>query len=203
MESTEASLAKHRDFQHVAGVDEAGRGPLAGPVTAACVVLPKEYLNAQIADSKKLSEKKRELLFESIVENSLAYSVVSVGPRRIEQLNIRQATRLAMNLAAERVAKKLNTEDVFYLIDGNMEISNKLSQETIVKGDSKVFLIAAASILAKVHRDRLMGSLDNFYPDYGLAKHKGYPTKSHQQLIVENGPCNVHRRTFAGVKEYI
>ncbi|MCC6953642.1 MAG: ribonuclease HII [Deltaproteobacteria bacterium] len=192
----------------VAGVDEAGRGPLAGPVTAATVVFRDGFKHREINDSKKLSEHVRSSLYEEIVKNALAYSVVSVGARRIEQLNIRNATELAMRLSSERVSRQL--EKLFpeaalrllLLIDGNMRIRTKHRQETIIKGDAKLQLIGAASILAKVTRDRLMEEIAGRYAAYRFEVHKGYPTPDHRKTVSEIGPCSVHRRTFAGVREY-
>ncbi|MCB0345453.1 MAG: ribonuclease HII [Bdellovibrionales bacterium] len=195
---------------YTVGVDEAGRGPLAGPVTAAAVVLSENQNVAGIADSKTISEKKREKLFERIVEQSAAFSIVCVGPRRIEHHNIREATKLAMKLAAERVYRKLQTgnsklrpQDCFLRIDGNTPIETFIPQETIVKGDSSVVDIAAASILAKVFRDRIMKSISEYYPGYDFEKHKGYPTQAHRESIAQLGPSQVHRRTFAGVREHV
>lgn len=187
----------------LAGVDEAGRGPLAGPVTAACAVLPEGYLNPLINDSKKLSEKKREFLFDEIKDVSLAFSVVSVGPRRIEKLNILAASLEAMKLSCLRVQEQLQGQEVFFLIDGNQKMPGSFMQEAVVKGDSRVLHIAAASILAKVTRDRLMKKLDDYYPGYGLAGHKGYPTKSHKEAVVRLGPALIHRKSFSGVKEVL
>lgn len=191
----------------IAGIDEAGRGPLAGPVTAACVVYKPGYENSQITDSKKLSHKKREELYGEIIANSLAYSIVAVGPRRIESLNIREASREAMLLAVLRVQRILNSSPTFMplhlLIDGNVPLRTEISQETIIKGDEKISQIGAASILAKVYRDRIMEMLDLQYPKYNLAKHKGYPTKDHRESISLQGPSRIHRKTFAGVREYL
>ena len=190
-------------FELIAGVDEAGRGPLAGPVTAACVVLKPGFDDFRINDSKKLSPKAREELFQLIQQNSLAYSIVSVGPKRIDRFNIREATRYAMGFASKRVAKQLNGKKINYLIDGNMEMRASLPQRPIIKGDSLVQCIAAASILAKVTRDGLMKTLDTRYSGYGLAGHKGYPTKAHKLSIKELGPSRIHRESFSGVKEHI
>lgn len=192
---------------YVAGIDEAGRGPLCGPVTAACVVLKPGYSNPLIRDSKTLTHKERECAFNEIRENSLAYSIISVGPRRIDLLNIRQATRVAMASAAERVFQKLQSADskvnVYFLLDGNVPMATERPQEAIIKGDQKIVSIAAASILAKVARDRLMETLDKRFPGYGFAIHKGYPTKAHREKIAVLGPTSAHRRTFAGVKEFL
>lgn len=180
----------------VAGVDEAGRGPLAGPVVAAAVVLPKNYSHPEITDSKKLSAKKREQLYALICADALEYSIVAVGHQRIDSLNILQATRLAMRLAVERI------DCDYVVIDGNTPIDIRLPQEVIVGGDRLRIEISAASILAKVWRDRLMQRLDSRYPGYGLAKHAGYPTASHRAAIVSLGPARIHRLTFAGVREH-
>ena len=192
----------------IAGIDEAGRGPLAGPVTAACVCFYDDYENSKITDSKKLSEKARDRLFDEIMSAARAYSVVSVGPKRIDRINILQATRLAMLLAAKRVEKQLFTQlgggfELRLQIDGNQPIATNLPQQTIIKGDATVMVIGAASILAKVTRDRLMEKLHERYPNYDLNIHKGYPTKAHLEKIVQHGPCAIHRRTFRGVKEII
>ena len=193
------------------GIDEAGRGPLAGPVTAACVVLPEGYENTRITDSKKLRDREREILYGEIVDHAVAYSVVSVGPRRIERLNIRRASLLAMELAAVRVAKQLGISrnelstpsKIHFLIDGNAPLALNCSQESIIGGDRKVKAIAAASILAKVTRDRLMEPLERRYPGYGLSAHKGYPTKKHREAIKAHGPTRIHRKTFQGVREFL
>jgi len=195
------------DETYIAGIDEAGRGPLAGPVTAACVCFPIDYVNPEITDSKKLSSQKREDLFPVICKKAVAWSSVSVGPRRIDSLNILRATTLAMRLCAERVHRKLTrrkkSRRVHFLIDGNTRMETHLSQETIIKGDQSVLVISAASILAKVSRDRLMSRLCEHYPGYGFSEHKGYGTALHRQKIRELGPSRVHRSTFAGVAEHL
>jgi len=177
----------------ICGVDEAGRGPLAGPVVAAAVVFNEGYQNPLIKDSKAISAKQRDAMFEQIKATALAWSIIAVGPRRIEQLNILQATKLAMRLAVERVEADL------VLIDGNQPITCRFPQRTVVGGDRLHVEISAASILAKVWRDRLMETLGERYPGYGLEKHAGYPTPSHKKAILELGPCRAHRKTFAGV----
>ena len=187
---------------YVAGTDEVGRGPLAGSVTAASLVFPPAYKNPKITDSKKLSPKKRDALFDEIKTEAVAYSIVSVGPRRIEKINIREASRLAMKLSLERVEKKISGK-IHVLIDGNTGLETNLPQETIIKGDSKIISIAGASILAKVARDRLMELLEEKYPGYGFKGHKGYPTKTHREAIKEIGPSLAHRRTFSGVSQFI
>ena len=180
----------------IAGVDEAGRGPLAGPVVAAACVLPEQFSNSEITDSKKLTAKKREQLFEIIRCEAVSYAIVAVGHHRIDRHNIREATKIAMKLSVERIQAD------HVLIDGNMEIPISLPQTTVVKGDLKHIQISAASILAKVWRDKLMKILDQKYPGYDLGKHAGYPTKAHKQAVSILGPSKIHRRTFRGVKEY-
>ena len=184
----------------IIGTDEVGRGPLAGPVTAAAVVFPLDYKNAEIKDSKQLSAKKRELLYEKIKLDALAWSIVCVGHHRIDMFNIREASRMAMALAVNKVADKTNAGLV--RVDGNVPICIELPQETVVGGDRKHIEISAASILAKVYRDRLMKVLDSKYPGYELGKHAGYPTKNHKQAIVSFGPSPIHRKSFRGVKEH-
>lgn len=189
----------------ILGVDEVGRGPLAGPVVAAAVALPADFKDVRIKDSKQLSAKMREYLLEVIKSAAMDYAVVAVGHQRIRQINIREASKLAMRLAIERVLRRTQVQRV--LVDGNMRITlsssfSAIEQQTIVRGDSLIVQISAASIVAKVHRDRLMAILDRRYPGYGLAGHAGYPTKAHRQAIVSLGPSAVHRIEFRGVKEW-
>lgn len=184
-------------MKKIAGVDEAGRGPLAGPVVAAAVVFPYRYKNDEITDSKKLSPATREKLFIDIQRDAISWSIISVGHRRIETLNILQATRLAMRLAVERVDAEM------VLVDGNTPIHTSLPQKTVIGGDALHVQISAASILAKVWRDRLMKTLASKYPGYGFEKHSGYGTAVHREAIARIGPSRIHRRTFHGVKEYL
>ena len=179
-------------FEIICGVDEAGRGPLAGPVYAAAVILPKGLEIEGLNDSKKLTEKKRELLFEPICEKALAYSVSSASVEEIESLNILQATFLAMNRAIEGL--KLKPE--LALIDGNRCTGININSRAVVKGDSKCADIAAASVLAKVSRDRYMLEMAEKYPQYQFEKHKGYGTKLHYDMIREFGPSPIHRMSF-------
>ena len=176
----------------VAGVDEAGRGPLAGPVYAAAVILPNDIIIKGINDSKKLSEKKREELFEEITEKAIAYNIFSVDEKRIDEINILNATYEAMNGAVNG----LSTAPDFVLIDGNRISGMEIPHKTVVKGDSKSISIAAASVLAKVSRDRFICQMAEKYPEYGFEKHKGYGTKAHNEAILKYGPCPIHRRTF-------
>ncbi len=176
----------------LAGVDEAGRGPLAGPVTAAAVVLPEDAVIDGLNDSKKLSEKRREELFDVIRDKALAYAVYSVDEKRIDEINILQATFEAMRGAVGA----LDVIPDLVLVDGNRSPGLELPCETVVKGDSKSMSIAAASILAKVTRDRYMRRIAEIYPGYGFEKHKGYGTKAHYEAIERLGICDIHRRTF-------
>ena len=187
------NLAIAGGFKAVCGVDEAGRGPLCGPVCAAAVILDPNTEIQGVNDSKKLSEKKREALFDVIKEKALAYSVAFATVEEIEEYNILEATFLAMNRAIEG----LNIKADYALIDGNRIPRNiKIPCETVVKGDAKSLSIAAASILAKVSRDRLLLEYDKQYPEYNFAKHKGYGTKEHIEAIKKYGPCQIHRASF-------
>ena len=179
-------------YTYVAGIDEAGRGPLAGPVFAACVILPKGCIISGINDSKKLSPKKRDELFDIICEKALCYNISSVDEKTIDEINILNATYLAMNRAVEG----MKIQPDFVLIDGNSIKDMTIPHQTVVKGDSKSISIAAASILAKVSRDRLMLEYDKKYPEYGFAAHKGYGTKAHYEAIEKFGICEIHRRSF-------
>ena len=176
----------------VCGVDEAGRGPLAGPVYAAAVILPKYLEIDGLDDSKKLSPKKREALYDIITQKALAWGVGSADEREIDNVNILQATYLAMNRAIE----KLEIAPEIALIDGNRSSGIACVNKCVVGGDGLSASIAAASILAKVTRDRLMSELDQQYPGYGFAQHKGYGTKAHYEAIDRLGPCPIHRMTF-------
>lgn len=177
---------------NIAGVDEAGRGPLAGPVCAAAVILPKDAVIEGINDSKKLSEKKRNQLFDVIRETAISYRVEFVFPDVIDEINIRQATSLAMHNAVS----SLEVSPDFVIIDGNDNIPFDIPYQYVVKGDAKSQTIAAASILAKVSRDRFMEELDKEYPEYGFSKHKGYGTKAHMEAIQKFGVTKVHRKSF-------
>ncbi|MEE1239547.1 MAG: ribonuclease HII [Acutalibacteraceae bacterium] len=180
-------------FNIICGVDEAGRGPLAGPVCAAAVILSPDTVIEGLDDSKKLSEKKRERLYGEITEKAIAYCVAYGTLEEIEKVNILEATFLAMNRAIEG----LNVKPDFAIIDGNRVPKGiKIPCATLVKGDSKSMSVAAASVLAKVTRDRLMLTYDEKYPQYNFKKHKGYGTKEHTELIKEYGPCEIHRLSF-------
>lgn len=183
---------RKKGYKYIAGVDEAGRGPLAGPVYAAAVILPEGMLIEGINDSKKLSEKKREELFDVICEKASAYCIAEVSHTRIDEINILNATFEAMNKAVNG----LNIRPDYVLIDGNRIKGMELPHETVVKGDAKSISIAAASILAKVSRDRAMYEMARQYPLYGFDKHKGYGTKAHCDAILKYGACEIHRRSF-------
>ena len=187
-------LYRSQGFKAICGVDEAGRGPLAGPVFAAAVILPEDLIIEDVNDSKKLTEKKREKLFDIIKEKALAYCVASASVEEIEELNILQADMLAMKRAVEGLSVKAD----FAMIDGNKAPELEIPAVPIVKGDAKSESIAAASILAKVSRDRLMLELAEKYPEYGFEKHKGYGTNAHREAILKYGPCEIHRMSFLG-----
>lgn len=179
-------------YETVCGVDEAGRGPLAGPVCAAAVILPRGLDIPGLNDSKKLTAKRREALYDIITEQALAYGIAFASEQEIDEINILQATFLAM----ERAMAQLAPPPELALIDGNRSKDFGLPVRTIVKGDGLSASIAAASILAKVTRDRLMEQYDEQYPQYGFAVHKGYGTKRHYAALREYGPCPIHRQTF-------
>ncbi len=179
-------------FPLVCGVDEAGRGPLCGPVTAAAVILHPGDRIEGLNDSKKLTEKKREALFDIIKERALAYAIASASPEEIDRLNILNATMLAMS----RAINALEPKPDFALIDGNTVRNIPVPARGIIKGDSLSFSIAAASVLAKVTRDRLCLEQDRLYPEYGIAVHKGYPTPAHKAAVIQYGPSPIHRRSF-------
>lgn len=188
-----AEIYYQKGYENIAGVDEVGRGPLAGPVCAAAVILPKGMIINGVDDSKKLSEKKRERLYEEIINNAVAYSVAFVEPSVIDEINIRQATHKAM----QQAVYDLKTKADFLLVDGNDRIAfDGVESEYVVKGDSKFECIAAASIVAKVTRDRYMVEMDSVYPHYGFAKNKGYGTKEHMLGIRQYGIADIHRRSF-------
>lgn len=182
----------------IAGIDEAGRGPMAGPVVCACVIMPleKDKIIEGIDDSKKLTEKKREFLEVLIKQRAIAYCVVEIDEKTIDEINILNATKLGMKKALEGMPVKPE----IVLVDA-VKIDTTLPQENIIKGDALSYNIASASILAKVHRDRLMVSLDHDFPQYGFAKHKGYCTKMHIESLKKHGKCAIHRETF--IKNFI
>lgn len=185
---------------YIGGVDEVGRGPLIGPVVAACAVLPSDFKLEGLTDSKQLSEKKRDLFYSYILENCLAYGIGIVSPERIDEINIYQASREAMLEAIKEVRSKITLEHV--LIDA-MPLDLDIPTTSIIKGDAKSITIAAASVIAKVTRDKMMYDLDKKYPNYGFGKHKGYPTKSHIEAINKYGLIDGYRKTYGPIKSYI
>lgn len=189
-----------KGIKYIGGVDEVGRGPLIGPVVASCVVLPKDFVLEGLTDSKKLSEKKRNLFYDYIINNSLAYGVGIVSPEEIDEINIYEASRKAMIIAINKVREQINLEHV--LIDA-MPINLDIPTTTIIKGDAKSISIAAASVIAKVTRDSMMYELDEKYPMYGFASHKGYPTKKHIEAIHKYGLIDGYRKSYGPVKEVL
>lgn len=185
------------DIKYVCGTDEAGRGPLAGPVVAAACILPEGLVIDGLDDSKKLSEKKRERLYGEICEKALAWSVAMSTPAEIDGINILEASLLAMRRAIDSLSIKPD----FVLVDGNIDRDFQIPAKAVIGGDGISQSIAAASILAKVTRDRLCTELDRKYPQYGFAAHKGYPTKAHKLAVYEYGPCPEHRRSFLSFLE--
>ncbi|MFU8768396.1 MAG: ribonuclease HII [Desulfotignum sp.] len=186
---------RQKGYSRIAGIDEAGRGPLAGPVVSAAVILPADFFCPGITDSKKLSEKKRRHFFPRIMSGALAVGVGVCNHKEIDQINILQASLLSM----KRAVDNLDPAPDFLLVDGQFPVSMDICQQAVVKGDTRSISIAAASIIAKVTRDRIMITLDQVFPAYGFIRHKGYPTAAHRQAILDHGPCPAHRRTFTGV----
>ena len=186
-------------YHRIAGIDEAGRGPLAGPVVSAAVILPPGFDSTGINDSKKLTERRRSLLYEHIYAHATAVSIGIVDPVEIDRINILQAAKLSMAMAVANLRPRPDA----LIIDGNFNIPSALPQKPIVKGDTRSVTIAAASIVAKVSRDKLMQRYHEDYPQYGFDRHKGYPTKAHKNAIGTHGPCLIHRRSFRGVSEHL
>lgn len=181
-----------RGAKYICGVDEVGRGPLAGPVVCAAVIMPLDDIIEGIDDSKKLSAKKREELAEKIQKKAIAHVICRIEPQIIDEINILEATKLCMKNAVESLSVKPD----FVFTDGNMTLDIPFKQRSIIKGDSLSYSIGAASIIAKVYRDAIMDEYDIIYPEYGFAKHKGYGTKTHIDAIIRVGICPVHRRSF-------
>lgn len=180
------------DVFHISGVDEAGRGPLAGPVVAAAVIFDKDFFIEGVNDSKKLSKKMRDELYTKITSSALSYGIGIIDNEEIDKINILQASLKAMKIAVE----KLSTKPDLVLIDGNKSFLSSIKTKTVVKGDSKSFAIAAASIIAKVTRDKMMVEASKIYPQYMWHQNKGYPTKLHREAVIKHGPTPLHRKTF-------
>jgi ribonuclease HII len=190
---------KKRGIKFVIGVDEAGRGPLAGPVVSAAVILKTEKFENYIDDSKKLTPFKRDKAFSEIIKNSVS-GISIISAKTIDRINILEATRLSMQCAVKSLIKKIGcVKSVYAIVDGNMQLDLACPYLSIVKGDTKSQTIAAASILAKVTRDRIMLGYDKIYPEYGFARHKGYPTKAHRDILRNIGPSPIHRVSFSYV----
>lgn len=196
LEVMSAYEKEYAQYTHICGIDEVGRGPLAGPVVACAVVLPKDVTILYLNDSKKLSEKKRELLYDEIMEKAVAVGIGAVGPARIDEINILQATYEAMRMAIEDLTGKLGKEPDLLLNDAVTIPEVDIPQVPIIKGDAKSISIAAASIVAKVTRDHLMIEYDQVLPGYDFAKNKGYGTKAHITGLKELGATPIHRKTF-------
>lgn len=188
-------------IKFIGGVDEVGRGPLIGPVVAACVVLPKNFKLEGLNDSKKLSEKKRDLFYDYIINNCTSYGIGIVSPEEIDEINIYEASRKAMMIAISKVRENVNLEHV--LVDAMPLPDLEIPSTSIIKGDSKSISIAAASVIAKVTRDKMMYELDKKYPMYGFASHKGYPTKKHVEAINKYGLIEGYRKTYGPVKKIL
>jgi ribonuclease HII len=186
--------ARAKGFRHVAGVDEAGRGPLAGPVVAAAVILPPSFDPDGVTDSKKLTPKKRDALYAKIYKDAVSIGIGMVDPHEIDRVNILRASLAAMAISTENLRPKAD----FLLIDGNISIPSAIPQRTIVKGDFLSVSISAASIVAKVTRDRMMARYAFEYPGFGFETHKGYPTRAHREVLRRLGPSPIHRLTFKG-----
>lgn len=198
LKAEENKLYENEKINFVCGIDEAGRGPLAGPVVVGAVIMPADSFIEGVNDSKKISEKKREKIYEQIIEEAISYSVGIVDQTKIDEINILNATKLGLKLAIEGLQTK---PDVIMVDALNHIDTGGIPYISVVKGDAKNYCIAAASIIAKVTRDRMMREWDEIYPIYGFAKHKGYGTAEHIKTIKENGPCMLHRKTF--IKNFI
>lgn len=184
-------------YRVIAGCDEAGRGPMAGPLTVAAVVFKKDFYDERINDSKQLSEKKREELYELVIRHALSYAIEVISCEEVDRLNVYEASRQGMIKAVLALDVPVD-----YVLTDAMPLKNDWAHEAIIKGDQKSISIAAASILAKVTRDRIMKAYDIIYPQYDFKKHKGYPTKEHKALLEKYGPCPIHRRSFGPVQKF-
>ncbi len=192
LKEMEENLHK-KGFEYICGIDEAGRGPLAGPVVVASVIMPKDSKIEGVNDSKKVSEKKREILFETIKEEAIAYAIGIVDQTVIDEINILEATKKGLTDAL----KELKVKPDYIVVDALTKIDTLgIPYMSVIKGDAKCYSISCASILAKVTRDRIMREWDEIYPAYNFKKHKGYGTKEHIEAIKKNGPCPIHRKTF-------
>ena len=191
--------ARKQGYSKIAGIDEAGRGPLAGPVVAAAAILPQEFSLPHLDDSKRMGPKRREQLFGPIYEQAISIGIGIVDPAEIDRINILQASLVSMRMAVDN----LRPAPDYLLVDGTFPIRSPVPQQVIKHGDSRSASIAAASVIAKVTRDRLMGLYDDEFPEFGFLKNKGYGTEKHRAAIRAFGHCSIHRKTFRGVREYI
>ena len=195
-----------KGFKRIAGLDEAGRGSLGGPVVAAAVIVKKDrkLKFLKVNDSKKLSPKKREGLYEILINHpKIEWGIARVSEKVIDKINILEATKLAMKRAVEKLKAKNKRRIDFLILDGNFKINSNIPQKAIIKADNKVFSSAAASVLAKVSRDRLMRRYDKKYPKYGFSRHKGYATKLHLKMLKKHSPCKIHRKSFRPVSNLL
>ncbi len=190
----------NKGIDNVAGVDEVGRGPLFGPVVATCVVLPHDFILEGLNDSKKISEKKRNIYYEYIMDNALVVKTIFLDHNKIDEINIYQASKLAMNMAIEEASNEINID---YILSDAMPLENKIESTAIIKGDSKSITIAAASVIAKVERDNYMKEIDKKYPMYGFKNHNGYPTKKHLEALNDYGLIEGYRKTYGPVKKLL
>lgn len=198
LKEIEENLYKEKNLQYICGIDEAGRGPLAGPVVVAACIMPRNSMIEGVNDSKKVSEKKREELFEIITNEAISYGVGIIDPKEIDRINILNATKEGLTMAV----KELNPRPDLIIVDALTKIdTDGIPYESIIKGDAKCYSISCASIIAKVTRDRIMREWDQVYPQYGFIKHKGYGTAAHINAIKEYGPCPIHRKSF--IKHFI
>lgn len=209
LKKVEEELYNQKGLKAIAGIDEAGRGPLAGPVVVACALMPKNSMIEGVNDSKKISEKKRELIYEQIINEAIAYGIGIIDQQEIDEINILQATKKGLTVAIKDMEDKLSenselkiTKPDAILVDALTKIdTDGIPYKSIIHGDAISYSIACASIIAKVTRDRIMRQWDEIYPQYGFAKHKGYGTAAHISALKEYGPCSLHRRTF--IKNFI
>ena len=195
-------LLSGRGFSRIAGTDEVGRGPLAGPVVAACVILPKTCDHRIFLDSKKTTEKQRYRLRAILIDAGAHIGIGIISPATIDKINILQASLLAMKESVEQLAAAADLPD-FILVDGTYNVPVNIPQEALIKGDNRSASIGAASIIAKITRDEIMADLHSIYPEYNFRSNKGYPTQEHRKAISLHGPCPEHRQSFRGVKEFV
>ena len=197
LKAEEKKLYNEKNIKYICGIDEAGRGPLAGPVVVGAVVMPRDSKIEWVNDSKKVTEKRREILYDKITQEALAWGVGIVSEKEIDQINILNATKMGLHLALGEVIEKLGEKPDIVIVDALKDIDTfQIPYQSIIKGDATRYSIACASIIAKVTRDRMMREYDKIFPMYGFEKHKGYGTKAHVEALKEFGPCMIHRQSF-------